>query len=103
MSRFIDNDTMARLTCADCGVDFAITTVCYNSWTKYVKTFFCPNGHQQQFPKPDAKLEEQHQLKKELETAQTRILELETELKSYQDNPRLEIVIGNASSTKESA
>ena len=42
--------TFERLTCANCGIAFAMPSLFVDKRREHHNTFYCPNGHTQYFP-----------------------------------------------------
>jgi hypothetical protein len=90
MAIYVDNGRMVSCCCTKCGIEFAFTKDNYTHYLNNGKEFFCPNKHANHFAEPNQK-------NTSLSDAEEKIKELEAELKGYQDNPGLSIVIGNKS------
>jgi hypothetical protein len=83
-----EEDRFVLETCFSCGIEFLMTTGLFERRQKDHKTFWCPNGHQQFYPKPK-EVVDQEVLKAKLEdkvaTLKARVQRLESECTEWKD------------------
>lgn len=75
------------ITCCACGVEFGLIPKYEENWRRTSKTFYCPNGHGQSWPK-EAETAEQKELKHLRSEVKDLKSKLEDALKNVEDQKK---------------